>query len=125
MLKKTVRFLAVFLIIACLASVTFGVSAATQVPFESYTYWDDISETRKPVYSRPMYQTEKVIDASTLGIKPFDTINDVYSDGKNVFILDKLSRIVMLDSNYNLVKEIGEVTDKDGKTYNYSNAMSL
>ena len=125
MLKKTVRFLAVFLIIACLASVTFGVSAATQVPFESYTYWEDISEERKPVYNRPMYQTEKVIDAQSLGIKAFDTINDVYSDGKNVFILDKLSRIVMLDSNYNLVKEIGEAVDKDGKTYNYSNAMSL
>lgn len=125
MLKKTVRFLAVFLIIACLASVSFGVAAATQVPFESYTYWEDISEQRKPVYSRPMYQTEKVIDSLSLGIKAFDTINDVYSDGKNVYILDKMSRIVMLDGDYNLVKEIGEVVDKDGKTYNYSNAMSL
>lgn len=125
MLKKTVRFLAVFLIIACLASMTFGVAAATQVPFESYTYWEDISEQRKPVYSRPMYQTDKVIDAFSLGIKAFDTINDVYSDGKNVYILDKMSRIIMLDSDYNLVKEIGEVSDKDGKTYNYSNAMSV
>lgn len=41
MLKKTIRFLAVFLIIACLASVTFSAAAATQVPFESYTYWEE------------------------------------------------------------------------------------
>ncbi len=125
MLKKTVRFIAVFLIIACLASVTFSASAATQVPFESYTYWEDITDSRKSVYSRPMYQTEKVIDALSLGIEPFTTINDVYSDDKNVFILDNTSRIVVLDGDYNLIKEIGEVVDKDGKTYNYSGAMSL
>ena len=125
MLKKTVRFLAVFLIIACLASVAFSVSAATQVPFESYTYWEDISEERKAVYSRPMYQTEKVIDAFTLGIEAFDTINDVYSDAKNLYILDNASRIVVLDKDYNLVKEIGEIKDKDGNTYNYKNAMSV
>lgn len=125
MLKKTVRFLAVFLIIACLASVAFSVSAATQVPFESYTYWEDIGEERKAVYSRPMYQTEKVIDAFTLGIEAFDTINDVYSDAKNIYILDNASRIVVLDREYNLVKEIGEIKDKDGNTYNYKNAMSV
>lgn len=125
MLKKTVRFLAVFLIIACLASVGFSASAATQVPFESYTYWEGIGEERKAVYSRPMYETDKVLDAYTLGIEPFDTIHDVFSDGNNVFILDKLSRIVILDSDYNLVKEIGAVKDKDGKEYDYTNAMSL
>lgn len=125
MLKKTVRFLAVFLIITCLASVVLPVFAATQVPYESYTYWEGISEERKAVYSRPMYQTEMVLDAFTLGIEPLDTINDVFSDGKNVFILDKLSRIIVLDKNYNLVKEIGAVKDKDGNEYKYNNAMSL
>ena len=125
MLKKTVRFLAVFLIIACLASVTFSAAAATQVPFESYTYWEDISTERKAVYNRPMYQTKMVIDALSLGIEPLTIINDVFSDDKNVYILDNESRIVMLDSNYNLIKEIGEVVDKDGKTYNYKNAMSI
>ncbi len=125
MLKKTVRFIAVFLLIACLASATFGISAATQVPFESYTYWEDIGTERKSVYSRPMYKTEKVIDALSLGIKPFTTVNDVYSDDKNVFILDSQSRIVMLDNDYNFIKEIGEIVDDKGEVYNYSGAMSL
>lgn len=125
MLKKTIRFLAVFLIIACLASVTFSAAAATQIPFESYTYWEDISAERKAVYNRPMYKTEKVIDALSLGIEPLTIINDVFSDDKNVYILDNESRIIILDSDYNLIKEIGEVVDKEGKTYNYKNAMSL
>lgn len=119
------RFAAVFLIIVCIAVPFFSASAANQVPFESYTYWEDVSSERKPVYSRPMYTTEKVIDALSLGIKPFTTINDIYSDDKNVFILDIDSRIVILDSEYNLVSEIGVVKDNNGNTYNYSGAMSL
>lgn len=125
MSKKTMRFVSLFLVIICLASFTFTASAATQVPFESYTYWEDISEERKAVYSRPMYEVSEVIDAISLGIEPFTTINDVYSDDKNVYILDKTSRIVMLDKQYNLIKEIGVITDAEGKTYDYSGAMSI
>ncbi len=125
MLKKSVRLIAVFLLIACLVTVTFGVSAATQVPFESYTYWEDIGSERKAVYSRPMYQTEQVIGAQTLGIAAFTTIQDVFSDDEKVYILDVNSRIVILDSDYNLYREIGEVVDETGKTYNYAKASSL
>ena len=125
MLRKAVRFLAVFLIIVCLASVTFSASAATQVPFESYTYWEDISEERKAVYNRPMYETDRVIDALSLGIEPLTIINDVFSDDKNVYILDNASRIVVLDSRYNLVKELGKIKKNDGTSYDYTGAMSL
>lgn len=119
------RFVSVFLVIICLASFTFTASAATQVPFESYTYWEDIGTERKAVYSRPMYEVNKVLDALSLGIEPFTTINDVYSDDKNVYILDNNSRIVMLDKQYNLLKEIGAITDAEGNTYNYNGAMSI
>lgn len=125
MLKKMMRFVSVFLVIICLASFTFTASAATQVPFESYTYWEDIGTERKAVYSRPMYEVNKVLDALSLGIEPFTTINDVYSDDKNVYILDNNSRIVMLDKQYNLLKEIGAITDAEGNTYNYNGAMSI
>ena len=125
MLKKTMRFVSIFLVVICLASFTFTASAATQVPFESYTYWEDIGEERKAVYSRPMYEVERVVDAISLGIEPFTTINDVYSDDKNVYILDNASRIVVLDNQYNFIKEIGIITDAEGNTYNYSGAMSV
>jgi len=118
-------FISVFLVVLCLAGASFGASAATQVPFESYTYWEDIGEERKAVYSRPMYETQMVIDALSLGIEDFTTINDIYSDDKNVFILDNSSRIVILDKKYNLVKEIGVITDEKNNTYDYTGAMSL
>lgn len=125
MFKKSMRFAAVFLAVICLAASLLGVSAATQVPFESYTYWEDIGEERKAVYSRPMYETQKVINNLSLGVGAFTTINDVYSDDKNVFILDNASRIVILDNKYNLVNEIGVITDSKGNTYDYTGAMSL
>lgn len=125
MFKKSMRFISVFLCIICLAASSFGVSATTQVPFESYTYWEDIGSERKAVYSRPMYENKMVISALSLGVEAFTTINDVYSDDKNVFILDNASRIVILDNNYNLVKEIRVVVDAEGNQYDYTGAMSL
>ena len=106
MIKNAARFLSVLLAFICLASSAFGVAAispAEQIPFESYTYWDDIGEERKAVYSRPMYETDILIDALSLGIKPFSTINDVFTDGKRVYILDNAARIVVLNANYELL----------------------
>lgn len=128
MRNKIMRYFAVFLTLISLASCLLPVAASSvtdQVPYESYTYWTDISDERKAVYSRPMYDAEMVLDARTIGVKPFDTIHDVYSDDKQVYILDKASRIIILDSEYKLVNEIGAVTAVDGTVYDYSNAQSL
>ncbi len=127
MFKKTMRYIAVLLSLICIVSSACGVSAisSSQVPYESYTYWDDISEERKAVYNRPIYDTELVIDALSLGIDAFSTINDVYSDDKNIYILDNASRIVVLDGNYEFVKEIRQIKAKDGNVYDYSGAQSL
>ena len=92
MIKNAARFLSVLLAFICLASSAFGVAAispAEQIPFESYTYWNDIGEERKAVYSRPMYETDVLLDALSLGIKPFSTINDVFTDGKKVYTIKK------------------------------------
>lgn len=128
MIKNAARFLSVLLAFICLASSAFGVAAispAEQIPFESYTYWDDIGEERKAVYSRPMYETDILIDALSLGIKPFSTINDVFTDGKKVYILDNAARIVVLNANYELLGEIGHIKGGDGTDYDYTGAQSL
>ena len=126
MFKKTMRFVAVLLSLISLATSVLGVSAVSsnQVPYESYTYWEDISEERKAVYNRPLYDTAFVIDALSLGIDSFTTINDVYSDDSNIYILDNSSRIVVLDNNYKLVKEIKQIKTK-GENFDYSGAQSL
>ena len=128
MIRKTISYIAVFLSLVCFASSVLGVSASTtsnQLPYESYTYWEDISEERKAVYSRPIYDTAMVIDALSLGIEPFTTINDVYSNDKFVYVLDNASRIVILDNTYKFVREIKQVTDSDKNIYDYTGAQSL
>lgn len=128
MRKKIMRYLAAFLCLVCLVScgfTAFAYSSVDQVPYESYTYWTDIATERKAVYCRPMYEVEIELNSLKLGIAEFDIINDVYSDDKNVYILDNSGRIVILDGEYNFVKEIGEATSADGNVYNYSGAASL
>lgn len=126
MFKKAIRLIAVLLAFICLFSCILGVNAASnQIPFESYTYWEDIGEERKAVYSRPMYTTDFVIDALSLGIKPLTQINDVVTEKDRIYILDNDSRIIVLDTNYKLLAEITELKGSDGTVYNFAGAQSL
>lgn len=127
MFKKAMRFCCVLLALICLFSAVSGVSAVTsnQVPFESYTYWQDIGEDRKAVYSRPMYETAVVIDSVSLGIEPLTQINDICMGNGKIYILDNTSRIIILDSNYKFSSEIKEIKSADGTVYNFSGAQSL
>lgn len=129
MKKKAIHFLSVALLTVSLClGVVFPAAASSsdEVPYNSYTYWEGISESeRKAVYNRPMYETADVFDAADLGVKPFTKLNDVCTDENGyVYLLDDASRIVILDKSYKLVKEIG-VFNKDGEEYVYSGANSL
>lgn len=127
MFKKAMRLICVLLALICLFSTVSGVSAQTanQVPFESYTYWQDIGEERKAVYSRPMYETAFVIDSVSLGIDALTQINDICMGDGKIYILDNTSRIVILDSNYKFLYEIKEIKSADGTVYNFAGAQSL
>lgn len=128
MRKNLTRFFAVLLAIMLLVSgttVVFATENVDQVPYESYTYWTDVTDERKAVYSRPMYETAFVLDALKLGIEDFDIINDVFCDGEKIYILDNSARIVILDSEYKLIGELGNITASDGNVYDYSGAQSL
>ncbi len=99
---------------------TFTVNA--EVPYESYTYWSNVGEQDKAVYNRPMYSADFDIDASNLGIADFSKINDITFDASgNLYILDKNSRIVVLDADYNFIKEIGLI----GGTESYEDAKGI
>ena len=48
--------------------MTVSAESSQYVPYESYTYWSDISGSeRKAVYNRPMYETARVLDAADIG----------------------------------------------------------
>ena len=122
MLKKTFRTFAAFLIIAAVLSSTFLTAFAgteTYVPFESYTYWNDITGAgRKIVYNRPMYDTKQVITAQSIGVDAFTEISDICTDGDgNMYILDSDSRIVVLSSDFRFLREITSVKGDENYTF--------
>lgn len=127
MIKKMLRrIVAVVLAVIMLTAVVLPACAETSqyVPYESYTYWDDISgAARKLVYNRPMYETENVFDAKALGIPALTELVDVCVDIEgNVYLLDTggegiAARVIMLDPSYKFIKEFSTVygaTKEDG-----------
>lgn len=120
-MKKALRRLfAVILAICLVAGAMTSVSAA--VPVDSYTYWSGVTTNGKAVYTKSMYEVEKLIDPADLGIERLSEINAMCKDNNdNIYILEKSSRIVVLDKDYNLVTEIGLI----GGSTSYDNAKGI
>lgn len=121
MKRMPVRLLVIITALACLCGACIFVSAE-EVPYESYTYWTGMSDERKAVYNHRMYEPEQLITAKSLEIAEFSKINNICTgnDG-SVYILDAASRIVILDSSYNFVKEIGAL--EGGERYDEANSI--
>ena len=106
-------------VLICFAAAIPAIAASSdEIPYNSYTYWEGISENkRKAVYNRPMYNTASVLNAENLQVDAFTKLNDVCTDNDgNVYILDDASRITVLNKNYEVVKEIGALY-KEGEKY--------
>lgn len=103
--------------IAILLAVIPAFTVSAEVPYESYTYWSEVGEQDKAVYNRPMYSADFVIDSASLGIEKLSKINDItFDDGGFLYILDNDSRIVKLDANYKVIREIGRVNGTEAYT---------
>lgn len=103
MKKALCRIFAVILVICLLTSVASSVSAAT--PVDSYTYWHGVSSNGKAVYTKSMYDFNSLIDPIKLGVERLESISSMCTDDDgNLYILDKQSRVLVLDSEYNLVR---------------------
>ena len=103
MKKALCRIFAVILVICLLTSVASSVSAAT--PVDSYTYWHGVSSNGKAVYTKSMYDFNSLIDPIKLGVERLESISSMCTDDDgNLYILDKQSRVIVLDSEYNLVR---------------------
>ncbi len=117
-LSKNIFIIVFVLLLAVIPTL----SVNAEVPYESYTYWSEVGEQDKAVYNRPMYSAEFSIDSDLLGIQKFSKINDItFGNEGNLYILDNNSRIVILDKDYRLVKEIGLIN----KTETYVDAKGL
>ncbi len=120
MKKALCRLFAVILAICLVAGAVTAVSAA--VPVDSYTYWKGVTENGKSVYSKSMYELDRVINPTEFGIARLSSISAMCKDNDdNIYILDKTSRIVVLDKNYNLITEIGLING----SISYDNANGI
>lgn len=102
-------------------------AAANEIPFRSYAYVTDIDLSEKvPVYSKPMYETALVINSNEIGNMPNSRINDVVTDDQgNVYLLDSgNSRICILNSEYQYVKSIGNLTF-EGQSVTFVDARGI
>ncbi len=119
MKKALGRLFAVILAICLVASVTV-VSAVP--PTDTYTYWTHVGTQRKAVYGKAMYDVDRVVDVTKLGVERLSQITAMCKDNEeNIYILDANSRIVVLDKDYNFVKEIGLISG----TTSYKNAKGI
>jgi len=118
--KALGRLFAVILAICLVASAVTAVSAAA--PTDSYTYWTNVGTQRKSVYGKAMYDVDTLVDVTKLGVQKLTQITSMCKDNdENIYILDSSSRIVILDKNFNLVKEIGLING----SISYNNAKGI
>lgn len=116
MIKKMLTRIAVCamaVLILAGSVLTAAAESSQYVPYESYTYWNSIMGTeRKRVNNRSMIETEYVLDANSIGVDTITALNDVCTDKDGyVYLLDAgmegvPAKIIVLDSNYKLFKQI-------------------
>ena len=101
--------LAVILVLSFSGTVTFAAQ-----PDRTFTYEDD----NTPVPSTNVYQVKIIIDEAITGTDKMKNPTDIYIDhDDNIYILDAgNSRVLVLDKNYKLVKELREFTYNGEKT---------
>ena len=116
MTKKLMKIFFAIIIVSILAFAP-ALTVSAEVPYESYTYWSEVGEENKAVYNRPMYSASLSIDSFSMGIEAFNKIVEITFDNNgNLYILDSASRIVVLDTNYKLVNEIGLINGTESYT---------
>lgn len=122
------RFTVLFIVtLIFLPTVCIGAFAESSdyVAYESYTYWENISgKGRKLVKNKPMYKAEFSVTAKSLGIENFTELIDVcVAKNGDLYLLDSASRIVVLDKDYNVLKEISEI--KSDKKQKFKGAQNI
>lgn len=122
----------VCIIVALMIIPTVGVSAVSEktdeIGYETYTYWYDfIGRSRKAVYSKPMYEVEKVFTSGALGVAENSSISDVHTTSNGMtYVLDGgASTVKILDAEYNIVNEFSFVYDQDENYYYFDKAKGI
>ena len=125
LLLPKIAFVLIFIVL--LSGLPVFASSPNEVPYESYTYWENYSgTTKKAVYSKPMYQPDFAIDANYMKLNSFTKLTDVCSDQNgNIYILDGgASKIFILDKDYKFIKSIESIKKQD-EALSFTGAMGI
>lgn len=104
MLRKTAAVLAAVFAVLCALTLPAAAEAV-----ETYTAWDRTDGGKQTVYSREMYRVERVVSAGSLGMdSKLSGITDICCgpDGKLYVLCGGKSRLVVLNGDYTLDREI-------------------
>lgn len=120
---KRVAKIIVCILVFCLLSATVLTTSAQSidgdVPVETYTYWEGVGSesSRKAVYTHATYKVDQTLTSNKLAVDSFSSMNDVFADKQgNIYLLDgQSSRLIIVDSNYNYIKEITSVISESEK----------
>lgn len=128
-MKKIKLFLSLALVVLTAA---FNVSAAVyqegdsaEIPYITYNYRH--GDSSFPVTTKAIYNTETVLTSGNLEIDSFGELNDITVDENGyLYLLDgKNSHIVVIDSDYNCVKTITELSAENGEKITFDGARGL
>ena len=100
------RICIIVLSLLLISNIMISVSASS--PYKSYNYTNDGKETSSP----DIYMVDRVVYGTLLECGSFDEARDIFVDAEdNVYILDSgNSRILVLNSNFELIDVISEFT---------------
>lgn len=122
-MKKIKSLLALLIVIV----LCFSFLSSFSVSAQSYTRVDVPGATTEVRLARESYSVHKTISAETLGLsEKLNEISDICTtnDGKTLIITEKGSRVVRINPDYTLDKEI-IVTDEEGNPIKFEGAKGI
>lgn len=122
-MKKIKSLLALLIVIV----LCFSFLSSFSVSAQSYTRVDVPGSTTELRVARECYSAELNISANTLGLsEKLEEISDICTlhNGKTLIITSKGSRLIRINADYTLDKEIF-VTDKEGNPVYFEGAKSV
>lgn len=131
-IRSLLMKLAVFVIAALMLCSAVSVSAVSEktdeIGYETYTYWYEFTgNTRKPVYSKPMYEVKSVLTSADLTCSDTSEISDVHvgSNGLTYVLDGGASRVLILDKDYKVSKIISVVIDEEDNYYYFNKSKGI
>ena len=108
--------------LTCTVSAETSQDAATS----SYSYWLGYNE-KTLVYSKPMYDVEKVFYGYDFGYDSFNKPSDVFcSNEGDLYVVESgTSRLTIIDKDLKFKNSITKFVDKDNNEYDFFGANGV